>query len=75
MTPGSSGQEMNVGIIDKIANLHVSCPGCKIEVDGGINPDTARQAHNAGATILVSAGYIFSKPDTSTAIKELQGND
>ncbi|MCY0852352.1 MAG: ribulose-phosphate 3-epimerase, partial [Thermoplasma acidophilum] len=31
----------------------------KIEVDGGINDNTARIVKNAGADIVVSASYIF----------------
>ena len=73
VNPGPSGQPMSEEIIEKISHLRESCLSCIIEVDGGINPETARLARVAGANILVSAGYIFSHSDIAGAIKELQG--
>ena len=73
VNPGPSGQQMSEEIIEKVAHLRESCVSCMIEVDGGINPKTARQAREAGGTILVSAGYIFSHSNIGMAIKELEG--
>ena len=73
VNPGPSGQPMSEEIIEKVGHLRESCTLCMIEVDGGINPETARLARVAGANILVSAGYIFSHSDIAGAIKELQG--
>lgn len=72
VNPGPTGQEMAENTVDKIAHLRMSCPSCIIEVDGGINKETAQKTRAAGADILVSAGYIFSDPDMRKAIKELQ---
>ena len=73
VNPGPSGQQMSEEIVDKIAHLRESCPACIIEVDGGVNPETAKRAREAGADFLVSAGYIFSHSDIGSAIKELGG--
>ncbi|HEV2045382.1 MAG TPA: ribulose-phosphate 3-epimerase [Chthoniobacterales bacterium] len=45
-----------------------------IEVDGGINPDTARLAIQNGANVLVAGTSIFHTQDYREAIRELRGN-
>ncbi len=44
-----------------------------IQVDGGINPETARIAVRAGANYLVSGHYLFSQPNMKAAIEQLKG--
>jgi ribulose-phosphate 3-epimerase len=44
-----------------------------IEVDGGINPDTARVSIENGANVLVAGTSIFRAQDYAEAIKELRG--
>lgn len=44
-----------------------------IEIDGGINPQTARRARDAGVDILVAGTAVFRQPDYATAIKEIRG--
>jgi len=60
--PGFSGQKF-IDVSDKIheASVFIKKNGLKtkIEVDGGINDNTARIVKNAGADIVVSASYIF----------------
>ncbi len=52
-----------------------------IEVDGGINVETAAQCVEAGANILVTGSFLFGAPDMSQAVQELRqsvrryGND
>jgi ribulose-phosphate 3-epimerase len=43
-----------------------------IEVDGGINPETAKQCIEAGANIIVAGTYAFSIPKMNEAINELR---
>lgn len=43
-----------------------------IQVDGGINENTARQCIEAGANILVSGSYLFKCKDMSEGIKRLR---
>lgn len=43
-----------------------------IEVDGGINKDTAERVVEAGASLLVAGSAIFNAPDRKLAIEELR---
>ena len=44
----------------------------ELEVDGGINLDTARKAINAGANVLVSGSTIFSSKQYKNIIDDLR---
>jgi ribulose-phosphate 3-epimerase len=44
-----------------------------IEIDGGITPETARQARSAGVDILVAGTAIFRTPDYAAAVAALRG--
>ena len=44
-----------------------------IEVDGGINPETARISIENGASVLVAGTSIFRSQDYAEAIRELRG--
>ncbi|HEX5132742.1 MAG TPA: ribulose-phosphate 3-epimerase [Candidatus Krumholzibacteria bacterium] len=44
-----------------------------IEIDGGINPETARRARDAGVDILVAGTAIFRTPDYSAAVRAIRG--
>jgi len=44
-----------------------------IEVDGGINKNTARLAIEAGANILVAGTAVFGRKDLAAAIRTLRG--
>jgi ribulose-phosphate 3-epimerase len=44
-----------------------------IEVDGGINPNTARISVENGANVLVAGTSIFRSKDYAKAIRELRG--
>lgn len=45
----------------------------KIEVDGGINDQTAKQVIEAGADWLVAGSYFFSRADYKEANQRLKG--
>jgi ribulose-phosphate 3-epimerase len=45
-----------------------------IEVDGGINPETARVSIQNGANVLVAGTSIFRAPDYAKAIRALRGD-
>jgi ribulose-phosphate 3-epimerase len=57
--PGLPGQPFLPLSLDKIAWLRREYPHAIIEVDGGMNADTARSVKNAGADLIVSSNYIF----------------
>ena len=43
-----------------------------IEVDGGVNGETARACREAGADVLVAGSYVFGAPDMQEAIQTLR---
>ena len=43
-----------------------------LEVDGGINPETAKAAIEAGADVLVAGSYIFGSKNYQDAILSLR---
>jgi ribulose-phosphate 3-epimerase len=69
--PGPSGQKMEGGSFEKIVRLRYACPSSKIEIDGGINPETAKLAIKAGVNLLVAGAYIFNHQDPAKALEEL----
>ena len=44
-----------------------------IEVDGGVNTETARLCRDYGATVLVAGNAVFSSPDPKKTIELLRG--
>ena len=59
--PGLAGQPFLPMMIEKIAWLRREYPNAIIEVDGGINAETARLVKNAGTDLIVSASYLFGR--------------
>jgi ribulose-phosphate 3-epimerase len=73
VNPGFGGQEFIPGVLSKIRKLRALMPDLDIEVDGGINAETAKLVVEAGANILVAGSYIFSSSDRKAAIESLRG--
>ena len=71
---GVSGQGFHGHNLLKIRHLRKLCPHCTIEVDGGMNPETAREAIRAGANVIVAASHIFNHKDIPQALAELHGD-
>jgi len=57
--PGFGGQKFIVHSPNKIRRLRVLAPDMEIEVDGGIDAQTAPLAVKAGATVLVAGSSVF----------------
>lgn len=74
VVPGPSGQKFRPETLQKIMALRHACPTCPIEVDGGIDMNTAPQVVHAGADTLVAASAIFNTPDVRKAIEELRNH-
>lgn len=74
--PGEGGQELIPETIDKIKQLNqvIYENGFEIdiEVDGGINEETASQVIQAGANILVAGNYIIQSKNYQEAIQSLK---
>jgi ribulose-phosphate 3-epimerase len=58
---GFSGRKLRPEIIDKIKMIRKEYDS-KIEIDGGVNQETARMFVDAGVDILVSGNFLFSAP-------------
>jgi len=60
VSAGPAGQIFDFSNIEKIKNLKAKYPHLTIEVDGGVNNDTAPLIKAAGADIICSSSYLFS---------------
>jgi ribulose-phosphate 3-epimerase len=70
--PGYSGQAFMQDALGRLAALRERLPAStRIQVDGGINGDTARAAREAGADLLVVGSAIFWKDDPAASYREL----
>lgn len=70
--PGFYGSPFENSVLDKISDFHYFYPDKLIEVDGGVNLETAPKLIQAGAAILVSGSYIFESGNIEEAIKNLK---
>jgi len=70
--PGFAGQGFIFDALPKIEELKKVFKK-DIEVDGGINAMTARDAVKAGANVLVAGTAVFGEKDYKEAIKNLRG--
>ena len=48
-------------------------PGCELEVDGGVDPVTARTVIANGANVLVAGSAVYGAADIPARIRELRG--
>lgn len=78
VNPGFGGQSFIPHALRKIKKAkalfeYVKRPDAVVEVDGGINPETAPLVREAGADILVAGSAVFGANDRATMIKTLRG--
>jgi ribulose-phosphate 3-epimerase len=71
---GFSGQVFIPEMLDKVREIRKRKPNMPIEVDGGINYDTAHLAVAAGATRLISTSAIFNSKNIKEAIERFKKN-
>ena len=69
--PGYSGQKFLASAAKKIKYLRQKYPDLLIEVDGGINRETAQFVVDYGANVLVAASAIFGAPSPEEEVKYL----
>ena len=76
VNPGYGAQKFIEHSVDKTAQLRrmIDDRGLQtlIELDGGVNMDTAQRLFAAGADVLVTGNYVFSSPNPIQTIKELK---
>jgi ribulose-phosphate 3-epimerase len=74
--PGFGGQGFMPEVLSKVEQAREWVEdhglGTDIQIDGGINLETARQAVSAGANVLVAGTTIFGADDPPTAAAELR---
>jgi len=75
--PGFGGQKFIMSTLERIDILHERImelgSGTLIEVDGGINLETAPLVIKRGATVLVAGTAIFNSENPRETIRELRG--
>lgn len=74
--PGFGGQRFMHDMLPKIQQLRqmieLMNPECELEVDGGVDPQTAPLCKQAGADVLVAGSAVFKKADRREAIRLLR---
>jgi ribulose-phosphate 3-epimerase len=75
--PGFGGQKFMTDQLDKLRTLRALIDsrglGCELEVDGGVNAETARLCIEAGADVLVAGSAVFGAADRAAMIRKLKG--
>ena len=61
--PGFGGQKFIPTSPEKIRRVRALAPELDIEVDGGVDAETARTVVDAGANVLVAGSFVFGHPD------------
>lgn len=73
--PGFGGQSFMPNSLDKIAELRKIIDknqySCLIEVDGGINQETAKLVKAAGCDVAVAGSYVFKQEDRKAAVASI----
>ncbi|MCM3441143.1 ribulose-phosphate 3-epimerase [Metabacillus halosaccharovorans] len=76
VNPGFGGQTFIPQVLPKIKQLANTIKeknlSIDIEVDGGVNEETAKLCVEAGANVLVAGSFIYNNPDRQQAIQSLK---
>jgi ribulose-phosphate 3-epimerase len=71
--PGFGGQKYIAAGAEKLARIRTRARAdAWLEVDGGINAETARHAVSCGANCLVAGTYVFGARDAAAAVQSLR---
>lgn len=74
--PGFGGQSFISDVLVKVSEIRDIIDknhyNCLIEIDGGINPQTALAAKKAGCDVLVAGSSVFGAEDAAKAIADLR---
>ncbi|MEO2075002.1 MAG: ribulose-phosphate 3-epimerase [Bacillus sp. (in: firmicutes)] len=76
VNPGFGGQKFIPEVLPKIRKVKELAEQkgaeIEIEIDGGVNPETAKDCIEAGATVLVAGSAVYNQPDYAQAISMLR---
>ncbi|WP_165072985.1 ribulose-phosphate 3-epimerase [Paludisphaera rhizosphaerae] len=71
VNPGFGGQSFITGTLKKIQTIRQMIdrenPACELEVDGGVDAETAPKLIEAGARVFVAGSSVYGAPDGPTA--------
>ena len=74
--PGFGGQKYLQSATEKLKKLRAEIDrlglDCDLEVDGGINGETAKEAINAGANVIVAGSYLVGSPELESRVEYLK---
>jgi len=74
---GFGGQKFIPDVLEKVRALRELSTkkgiNVDIEIDGGVNEETAKDCINAGANILVAGSYVFGSSDYADRIRRVRG--
>ncbi|AXF55431.1 ribulose-phosphate 3-epimerase [Salicibibacter kimchii] len=77
VNPGFGGQSFIRGVLEKITAVQTMAEekneNIWIEVDGGIDDETALLCSRAGANLLVAGSYVFKHEVRADALRKLRG--
>lgn len=77
VNPGADGQNFIPGVLPKIRDIagqiRSRSLSTELQVDGGVNRETAPEIIRAGATVLVAGSAIFKANNGMALIRELKG--
>ncbi|MDR6124225.1 ribulose-phosphate 3-epimerase [Bacillus sp. SLBN-46] len=77
VNPGFGGQKFIPEVLPKIKKVKALAEqkgvDIEIEIDGGVNPETAKDCIEAGATVLVAGSAVYNQPDYAKAISLIKG--
>ena len=74
--PGFGGQSFMADMMPKVqairAYIDEKNPGCELEVDGGVNAQTAKVCTAAGANVLVAGSAFFKAADKAAFVQAVK---
>ena len=77
VNPGFGGQSFIPEVLPKIRTVKEMAeqfnPTLEIEIDGGVNEETAKLCIEAGANVLVAGSAVYNKKDRKAAIAAIRG--
>lgn len=74
--PGFGGQSFMQDMMPKLKTIrgyiNAQNPGCELEVDGGVNTETARICRENGANVLVAGSAYFKAADPAAFVRAVK---
>ena len=74
--PGFGGQSFMQDMMPKLKTIRgyidAQNPGCELEVDGGVNTETARLCRENGANVLVAGSAYFKAADPAAFVRAVK---